>query len=289
MLVKPPHNEHELELAIVRRAGRSNRQALIDRTVLANGIVGQLLGEGAGVKGGSGLKFRYGSANCRYTMDFDTTRSIDLDAFIKGFRARLKAGWNGFTGEVDILEAHAPRGVPLDYVMQPLKVRLRYRNQTWCSVDLEITLGSAGSAEQLEIVPPNAETIALFTDLGLEVPGPVRLMSLEHQVAQKLRGVSGPGSRRAHDLIDLQLILAREDLNLARIGKICTDIFRGYGSVAWPPNIRKGENWDALYSEQLADLPVLATVDEAIAWANDIVAKIEHERQQAFGGKSNDN
>ena len=75
MEIKPPHNEHELELAIVRRAGNSNERAKSDRMVMANAIVGQLLGEGVAVKGGSSMLIRYGSENARYTKDFDTTRS----------------------------------------------------------------------------------------------------------------------------------------------------------------------------------------------------------------------
>ena len=99
---KPPHNEHYLELAIVRRAKNDNGKAMTDRMTMANAIVGQFLGNGTGVKGGSSLRFRYGSAQSRYTMDFDTTRKIGLDEFLKGFKRRLSEGWYGFSGECDI-------------------------------------------------------------------------------------------------------------------------------------------------------------------------------------------
>ena len=128
MPVDPPRNEHELELAIVRRAGRNNKQAIDDRTTMANAIVAQMLGDGVAVKGGSLLRFRYGSKNSRYTMDFDATRKIDLDTFIKGFRERLAAGWQGFTGEADILPQASPRGVPFEYAginLPPLQKPLR--------------------------------------------------------------------------------------------------------------------------------------------------------------------
>ena len=108
---KVPHNEHMLELAIVRRAGNDNERALADRMTMANAIVGQLLGPGAGVKGGSSLRFRYGSADSRYTMDFDMTRKIGLEEFLSGFKRRLATGWSGFTGECDILPQANPRGV----------------------------------------------------------------------------------------------------------------------------------------------------------------------------------
>ena len=57
--------------------------------------------------------------------------------------------------------------------------------------------------------------------------------------------------------------------------KICQQIFRGKRCPRWPPTIKKGEKWDSIYDEAKLDLPVLATVDEAVAWVNDLVAKID--------------
>lgn len=37
----------------------------------------------------------------------------------------------------------------------------------------------------------------------------------------------------------------------------------------------KNENWDAVYNDQKGRLPVLPTVDEAIVWANELIAKID--------------
>lgn len=276
MPVNPPRNEHELELAIVRRVGRDNKQAIDDRTTMANAIVAQMLGDGVAVKGGSLLRFRYGSKNSRYTMDFDATRKIDLDTFIKGFRERLAAGWQGFTGEADILPQASPRGVPFEYVMQPIKVKLKYKNNSWCSVSLEISLGEAGCADYSDVLQPNEETLTLFSELGFPPPAPVRTMPLEHQLAQKLRGISGLNSRRAHDLIDLQLMMLHdgENIDLRKVGEICKHIFRHPGTQDWPPKIARLQNWDTLYAEQIADLPVAKDVDSAIDWANGLISDI---------------
>lgn len=271
---KMPHNEHMLELAIVRRAGNDNERALADRMTMANAIVGQMLGPGAGVKGGSSLRFRYGSADSRYTMDFDMTRKIGLDEFLSGFKRRLAEGWNGFTGECDILPQASPRGVPFDYVMQPVKVRLKYKNQPWCSVALEITKASYGCADQFDEIAPNEETLSLFRDLGFPDPESVFAMKLDHQVAQKLRGVSCVGSERAHDLIDLQLILQREHVFLPRVKTICQNIFCGKGCPSWPSQVVKGENWESIYDRQKLSLPVLPSVDAAVVWVNELIAKI---------------
>jgi len=275
MAVKQPHNEHELELAIVRRAGNSNVKAVSDRMVMATAIVGQLLGEGVAVKGGSSMLLRYGSENARFTGDFDATRRIDLDVFLKGLRKRLEDGWCGFTGTLDILPQANPRGVLFDYVMQPIRVRLNYRGKSWCSVNMEMTLGSAGCADSFDTVEPNEETVSIFRDLGFPSPGPVYVMKLDHQVAQKLRGASCEGSDRAHDLVDLQLILQREELYMPRIREICQRIFRGKKCPPWPPMIVKGDRWNEIYNEAKQDLPVLPTVEEAIVWTNDLIAKID--------------
>lgn len=276
MPVNPPRNEHELELAIVRRVGRNNKQAIDDRITMANAIVAQMLGEGVAVKGGSLLRFRYGSKKSRYTMDFDVTRRIDLDTFIKGFRERLAAGWQGFTGTADILPQANPKGVPFEYVMQPIKVKLKYGNNSWCSVDLEISLGEAGCADCCDELKPNEETVALFSELGFPSPAPVHTMPLEHQLAQKLRGISGLNSRRAHDLIDLQLMVLYDGDNIdwRKVGDICKHIFRRPETQDWPPSIVRLKNWAELYAEQIADLPVAKDVDSAINWANNLVRKI---------------
>ena len=37
----------------------------------------------------------------------------------------------------------------------------------------------------------------------------------------------------------------------------------------------KNEKWEIVYEAQKGDLPVLPTVDEAVAWANDLIARID--------------
>ena len=44
--VKPPRNEHELELRLVRLLGNDNQRMLVMRTMMANAIAGQFLPRG---------------------------------------------------------------------------------------------------------------------------------------------------------------------------------------------------------------------------------------------------
>lgn len=273
---RPPANEHELELALVRRVGRNNARAIADRITMANAIVGQCLCDGVAVKGGSSLRFRYGSEKSRYTMDFDATRRIPLDDFLEEFRRRLSSGWEGFSGEAQLMPQATPRGVPQEYVMQPIRVKLSYRGKSWCSVDLEVSLGEVGCADRATQMPPNGETVALFSDLGFPAPGPVPLMPLEHQIAQKLHALSDERSHRAHDLVDLQLVMGRERIDLAAVRDVCVRLFAARKRAAWPPQIEpRTDDWETLYSEQKGDLPVLRTVRDAVAWVNNLVSAID--------------
>ena len=64
------------------------------------------------------------------------------------------------------------------------------------------------------------EIVEIFKTLYLDIPRPVPLMPLTHQVAQKLHGLSDIGGNRAHDLIDLQLIFAHGGVDLAEVHRI---------------------------------------------------------------------
>ena len=40
-------------------------------------------------------------------------------------------------------------------------------------------------------------------------------------------------------------------------------------------SITKGESWDSLYADAAEGLEVLETVDEAVAWANELIERID--------------
>lgn len=43
----------------------------------------------------------------------------------------------------------------------------------------------------------------------------------------------------------------------------------------WPPTVTANEGWDELYATARHDLPVLETATEAVAWANELIRKID--------------
>ena len=271
---KQPHNEHELELALTRLAG-SNLAAVEYRDIMAGVILGQMLPQGCVVKGGTSLRLRFGPGHSRVTVDFDTTRNCELDVYIRELRRQLDVGWCDFTGDVLIRKQGSPEGVPFEYVMQPLDVKLSYRHHPWCTVRLEVAHNELESADEVEIRELPAKIMDIFSALNLPMPKPIPLMTLPFQIAQKLHGVTQRGSSRARDLIDLQLIAEDGKVDWARTVDICRRLFAYRKMQPWPPKVEKGVDWDRLYLAQRGDLPVLPSVDEAIVWANDLIARID--------------
>ena len=270
---KAPNSKVNLDRALQRYAG-DYTVANKYRVAMANAIVAQMIGDGV-VKGGSGLKFRFGDKATRYTMDLDTAWHHDLDTFLKHLKAKLAAGWNDFTGTVIVKKQASPKGIPFDYVMQPCDVKLLYKGAPWFTVSLEVGHNEIGDADECEMIPVPKEVADIFEFLCLPIPDPIPAMRLEYQVAQKLHGASAPHSKRAHDLIDLQLIVKNSELDLPKTTDVCRRLFAYRKVHHWPPRIEKGEYWEEGYEKQRGELPVLATVDEAILWANELISKID--------------
>lgn len=273
-MTRPPNSKSNLERAISRYADNDAVRANELAVELSNMIVAQLICAGV-VKGGTSLRLRYGDKATRVTKDLDAAWSTDLDSFLKEIRERLRIGWNGFTGEVVVLKQANPKGIPFEYVMQPCAVHLSYLGTPWRIVDMEIGHNEIGDAEVFDCISVPKE-IALLTDyLCLPTLGEVQAMKLEYQVAQKLHGVTERGSKRAHDLIDLQLIFAQDDIDMIKTAAICRELFGYRRKQPWPTLVVKNENWDVVYADQKVNLNVLPTADEAIVWVNELILKLD--------------
>ena len=271
---KAPNSKTNLDKAILRFTGEI-RQANELRTLMANAIVAQMIGEGV-VKGGTGLRFRYGDRKTRATMDLDTAWRTDLDTFLNDLRSKLEEGWNGFQGEVHIMRQANPKGIPFEYVMQPCEVKLTYRSRPWFTVRLEIGHNEIGDADECEKIDVPNVLADLFEFLALPTPSALPMMRLEYQIAQKLHGVTAPGSKRTHDLVDLQLIMANAEPDFSFTHEVCRKLFKYRRVHEWPPRVVKGDEWENIYNAQKQDLDVFPTVDEAISWANDLISRISN-------------
>ncbi|MDN5557999.1 MAG: nucleotidyl transferase AbiEii/AbiGii toxin family protein [Ruaniaceae bacterium] len=265
-----PKNVRSLEQRIRNLEGNDGL-ALRRRVAMALVVVGQMLPEGA-IKGGSAMALRYGRES-RFTQDLDVARVQPLAQFRSDFEDSLAAGWAGFSGRLVEKAAPQPAAVPEAYVMQPFEVRLDYEGRSWCSVKFEIGHNEIGDAEEPEY-RLSADLANLFVEVGVESPKPVRVMSADHQIAQKLHAVSAEASERARDLVDLQLLDRGEDLDLVQVRATCTRLFKYRGQQTWPPTITAGDRWNTLYEDAVEGLEVVPTVAAAVDWINEFARRI---------------
>ena len=258
----------------IRRLSGGDVDYLNARTLIANAIVCELMPAGA-VKGGSALKMRFGGGATRATTDLDVARAVDLDSFIAEFEKNLAEGWNGFTGRLVRKAPATPNGIPTVYVMQPFEIKLSYNDAPWCTVVFELGFDEIGDADNPDWVAQD-EVSEMLKALGFPAVHPAPLMPLHHQIAQKLHAASEEGSARAHDLIDLQLIVAKGTVDYPKTLATCKRLFAYRATQAWPPAIVENANWAEIYAEQAAGLEVLPTVKEAVKWANELITCIDH-------------
>lgn len=226
------------------------------------------------MRGGGALKLRYGEMATRYTLDFDAARRVTEDEFADRYSERLAKGWGPFSGRLVRNAKPRPSDVPEEYVMRPFEVKLTYRSQSWCTVELEVSYDEVGDAESGELVPLPKDVLEVFSALGFPEPRPFPLMRIVHQIAQKLHGATDPHYFRGQDIVDLQLMMAREKPDLLEVRGICERLFANRRRQPWPSKVTVSEELRVSYERSRGALPVLATGDEAIAWVNSLIDRI---------------
>lgn len=278
--IRPPGTTGNLNSRISAAArSRGSFERRIQRAV-ANAIVGQMIPGGV-VKGGTAMKLRRGEEATRFTPDLDASRPIELtvDQYIEEFALRLADGWNGFTGTIEAMTKPQPPDVPDDYIMTPFEIALAYRGRHWLTVEFELGRDEVGSTLVAE--PRMAgDIVALFRELGLPDPAPVPVMDVAHQIAQKLHACTSINAKsgeneRAHDLVDLQLLVQEAEFDLARTVTVARRLFASRQKQSWPPRVRKFSKWPEIYEKERQGLPVLLDLDSAIDWANSLIASLE--------------
>lgn len=263
----PPKNVRYLEGRIAERAKAENSTVARLKSLVANFVVCQMLPPSA-VKGGTGLKLRLGEKLTRQTPDLDTAFRGNMQKFEEQLRENLAAGWGDFTGAVVPGIPRAPQSVPTAYVMQPFGVKLQYRNKSFTTVELEVGFDELEATGDLTETALSTELIDTFAALGLPRPNPVTVLPLHHQVAQKLHACTEPGSQRAHDLVDLQLMSGLvDDISVA---ETVQRLFRFRHQHGWPALAVPTREWETLYADAAIGLEsvVFPAVGDAVQWLN---------------------
>jgi hypothetical protein len=274
--VEAPRNVNKLRGAVAVAATARKTTARRVQSLVGNVVLAQMLPDSA-VKGGTGLKLRFGDRMTRETPDLDAAFRGDREAFLAELNANLKEGWGDFTGTAVEVAQRAPaelvERITFAYVMQPATVKLSYRGKSFMSVDLEIGYDELeATTKEPDELEMSDEVRVLFAELGLPAPAPVRVLPLHHQISQKLHACSEPGSERAHDLVDLQLMAPVADSTLVR--ETSERLFAFRAGHAWPPTVVAAEGWEARYTEAANGLQVRQSLDDAVAWANAYIASL---------------
>jgi hypothetical protein len=273
-----PTNLRSLQVRLDNLAREQARPLRRLQRAIANTVVGQMLPPSV-VKGGTAMKLRVGESGSRFTPDFDASRSAEttLDDYLDELADRLAEGWGGFTGTVEELDPPQPEGVPPEYVMQPFNIRLAYKGRHWLTVQFELGRDEIGSTAEYDLRVAD-DIVELFRSLGLDTPGPIPLLALDHQIAQKLHACTSinaktGGNERAHDLVDLQILEQEETLDMVAVGKTAERLFAARRSQTWPPAVVAYEGWEMIYAEAADGLEVIDNVADAVAWANDFIRR----------------
>ena len=74
----------------------------------------------------------------------------------------------------------------------------------------------------------------------------------------------------------MQLIFSQADPDLSLVKNTCVRLFSHRRRQPWPSKVAADGDWEAGYNAAKYDLPVLPTVDEAVAWANELIEKIDN-------------
>ncbi len=275
---RPANRTHLIKL--INDADRSGASAIELSKSLATIAICQMLvpmnsveGYAGMVKGGTAIKLRLGRTGARASADVDVVRSIERAKFEEKLIESLRVGWQGFTGRLKILDPANPKNIPKEYIMQPYKISVFYEGKEWQFVTLELGTDEIGDTEEHDLALADS-LIAELEQLGFSEIAPIPVIVLHHQIAQKIHASTLEDSERAHDLVDLQLLVnAESDLKLIR--ETCVRLFKYRKSTIWPPTFKLNSGWEDLYSASKEELPVLSSASEAVEWGNQLIQHIE--------------
>ena len=166
--------------------------------------------------------------------------------------------------------------------MQPFKIALFYLGRHWLTVPFELGHDEIGSTQQHELrISP--DIVELFATIGLDEPQPIPLLTVEHQIAQKLHACTSINQRsgnndRAHDLVDLQILEREVSIDRPALASIAARLFAARGAQTWPPEVVAHPSWSAIYTEAADGIDVTTDVDDAVIWANNFIASLNPDR-----------
>lgn len=296
--VTPPLNVTQLNARLAQVASELGIPIARARVMFCTLIVSQMLPDAVAVKGGMGVKLRFGERGTRATSDLDVSTRVRGEEFEQAFRECLAEGWGtvpaskgemrrnpdapervAFTATVRAVKLHDPGLARPEYVMHPYRVSIAFLGNAWGALDVEVSDPEIDphAHKRKEIDGGLVQFGAYFGFGGLH---PVELVDLEYQIAQKLHAVTDPAYERAHDLVDLQLLWSAGPVLLVLEG-LCVRTFDWRRQQAWPPlPLRPMDGWELAYADARAETevggatPVLPDITAAREWLTQVIKVI---------------
>lgn len=296
--VIPPLNVTQLNARLARVAAELDIPVARARVMLCTLIVSQMLPEAVAVKGGMGVKLRFGELGTRATSDLDVSTRTRGEEFEQAFRLRLAEGWGtvpaskgelrrdpdapervAFTASLRALKRHDPGLARPEYVVHPYRVSIAFLGAAWGALEVEVSDPEidpyAYSRKEMD-----HKLVQFGSYFGFGVLQPVELVDLEYQIAQKLHAVTDPAYQRAHDLVDLQLLWGA-DPDLTALQRLCQRTFDWRRQQVWPPlPLRPMVGWELAYADARAETEidgsaiVMPDVAAARHWLEWIIGQI---------------
>lgn len=243
-------------------------------------VLGQLLSRDdyAVIKGASNIEIRVGTRATRVSSDLDTVRRVTIDRFREQFGTALRTGWAGFSG-VLVDDGVIETAVPDGYRPHRYRAKLEYQGGPFGTITVEVAAEEADGLAQPDTIGVH-DAAAWFDELGLPAPQPVPALPLTHQIAQKLHACTAPDhdtwiNDRAHDLVDLQLATRAYQGTLVELRDVAVRLFAARRAHRWPPHVTARRGWSARYAAEAEGLDVLPTLDDAVTWTNQLIARID--------------
>ncbi len=219
-------------------------------------------------RGGVAMELRTGE-KARVTRDVDLVLRGEPSSLIAYLDAAFAEDYREFSFERD-----EPQPLELRPQVQRVRVKMAFRSKPFMTAVVEVAPVEAG--EQSEHLPAHD-----LSTVGLDGPEVISVLAVPWQIAQKLHAVTEPPLRadgenaRYWDLIDLQLLQALAEENLADVKEACVQTFAARRQQAWPPRLTIYPDWAKLYTTMAASLDMPITdVNEATHIIHDYIRRI---------------
>ncbi len=220
-------------------------------------------------RGGVAMELRTGE-KARVTRDVDLVLRGEPNSLIAHLDAAFAEAYREFSFERD-----EPRPLELRPHVQRVRVKIAFRSKPFMTAVVEVAPMEAG--EESEQLPGHD-----LSTVGLDSPDMILVLSVPWQIAQKLHAVTEPPLRaggenaRYWDLIDLQLLQALTEENLAPTKEACQQTFKARRQQAWPPRITIYPDWAERYTTMATSLDMPITdVREVAGIIHDFIRLID--------------